>query len=353
MKPISQFLAGAALTIGALELALWALPVSSGFASPPLSAKDPVVHYVPRTHYTSSSGWLMRDAVSGRMNSLGFSGPEVSPADQSIALIGDSFVDALSIRPEKRVGYLLENGGAPKPVVSLGVAGADFADYVVAAQWAAQHLKARTAVIVVNEEDLSSSIRPKLRGYWYESSGTNLKVRSRSPSEFRNSIGQSRLASYLVYNLKFSPADVARSLDPFPAVKKDAPAAAEAALKQRAAERFVHDLTALKARGVRTLLVLQPNAKAIYAGKQISRPNIDGLSKLARAAQLEVLDLDAPYRQFFVKTAKRFDLSDADPHWNEAGHQLAAQAIRDRIASWHIASTHHASAAPVKAAVGG
>ena len=333
MKPISQFLAGAALTIGALELALWALPVSSGFASPPLSAKDPVVHYVPRTHYTSSSGWLMRGAVSGQMNSLGFSGPEVRPADQSIALIGDSFVDALAIRPEKRVGYLLQNSGIPKPILSLGVAGADFADYVVTAQWAQQHLRARNEVVVVNEDDLSSSVRPKLRGYWYESSGSTIKVRSKSPSELRNSIGRSRLASYLVYNLKFSPADVARSLDPFPAVKKELPAAAEASLKQQAATRFVHDLAELKANGVRILLVIQPNAKAIYSGKQISRPNIDALSKLAETEQLEVLDLDAAFRRFFIQTGKRFDLSDTDPHWNEAGHQLAARAIRERIAS--------------------
>ena len=352
MKPISQFLAGAALTIGALELALWLLPVSSGFASPPLSPKDPVVHYVPRTQYTSSSGWLMRDAVSGRMNSLGFSGPEVSPTDQSIALIGDSFVDALSIRPEKRVGYLLENSAVPKPVVSLGVAGADFADYVVAARWAEQHLKARNAIVVVNEEDLSSSIQPKLRGYWYESRGSELQVRSRSPSAFRNSIGRSRLASYLVYNLKFSPSDVARSLDPFPAVKKDMPAPAEANLKQRAVQRFVHDLTTLRANGGHVLLVLQPNAKAIYSGKQMNRPNIDLLVKQANTEQLEVLDLDAPFRRFYAKTGKRFDLSDTDPHWNEAGHQLAAQAIRQRIASWHIASPRYV-AKPVKAAVAG
>lgn len=337
MKPISQFLAGAVLTIGALELALWSLPVSSGFASPPLSAKDPVVHYVPRTHYTSSSGWLMRGAVSGQMNSLGFSGPEVRPTGQSVALIGDSFVDALAIKPEKRVGYLLQNSGVPEPILSLGVAGADFADYVVTAQWARQHLRARNEVVVVNEDDLSSSVRPKLRGYWYESSGSAITVRSKSPSALRNSIGRSRLASYLVYNLKFSPTDVARSLDPFPAVKKDLPAAAEASLKQQAAARFVHDLAGLKANGVRILLVVQPNAQSIYTGKRISRPNIDALTKLAQAEQLEVLDLDAPFRRFFANTGKRFDMSDTDPHWNEEGHRLAAGAIRERIASWYSA----------------
>lgn len=335
MKPILQFLGGAALAVGALEVALRFLPVSSGFTSPPLSADDPVVHYVPRTHYTSSDGWLMRGAVSGQMNSLGFSGPEVRPADKGVALIGDSFVDALAIRPDKKVGYLLQNSDATKPVVSLGVAGADFADYVVTGQWARQHLKIRNQVIVINEEDLSSSIRPKLRGYWYESSGSGVKVRSQSSSELRNVIVRSRLASYLIYNLKFSPADVASSLNPFPVVKKAMASTGDASLKQRAAARFVGDLAALQASGSHILLVIQPNAKAIYTGKPISRPNIDMLSQMAHTAQLEVLNLDAPFRRYFKSSGKRFDLSDTDPHWNEAGHQLAARAIRERITSWY------------------
>ena len=55
------------------------------------------------------------------------------------------------------------------------------------------------------------------------------------------------------------------------------------------------------------------------------------MAKVCREHDCHFIDLTHPFKTHFAESGERFN-SDVDWHWNEVGHRVAADALRDELA---------------------
>ena len=134
MKRVAYFLVGLACALLATELGLRVLPVATGYRPLPLNAANPVMRGTPFASYTYSVDWNFRLARSGTLNNAGFiaAWPYVN-AGHNVLLVGNSYVAADAIDPERNLAGVLSKRLDPHRVLALGVSGAALADYLALA----------------------------------------------------------------------------------------------------------------------------------------------------------------------------------------------------------------------------
>src|SRR5216683_5670451 len=204
MWKIMHFFLGALATLAVLELVLRPLPVMHGWENPPVTMEFPMVRYLPHAAYSYSRAWNLLGATRGRFNNLGYAAQDVDLKAPTIAVIGDSFVEAAMIAPGQRIADILA-ARIPLQVAAFGVSGADLPDYMVTADWVARHIPTRMLIFVIVGGDLAGSVKPKLRGYWYHETPEHLEIRRNVAFTLRNTLSSSRLFNYLYYQLKVGP----------------------------------------------------------------------------------------------------------------------------------------------------
>jgi hypothetical protein len=90
------------------------------------------------------------------------------------------------------------------------------------------------------------------------------------------------------------------------------------------------------AAGARLLIAMDGDRASIYAGANSRALALNRLAaRIAAAHQIPFVDLHPAFTADWQAQHRRFDF-DADGHWNERGHRIAAQAIADalRAAGW-------------------
>ena len=138
MRTVTLFLTGVGVVLCALEVALRVLPSPTATRDNRPSL-DPVVLTYPANHeWMTASGWDLRNSLSDEKQQLRLrDAAAIQHYLTAVALIGDSFVEASSLREDEGPAPQLESLLNERPVYAMGVPGSNLLDYAERVRFAA------------------------------------------------------------------------------------------------------------------------------------------------------------------------------------------------------------------------
>lgn len=206
-KIIFRIGVGFALILIAAEIVLQFLPVKTGFKRPDTIAVDMPPHWQPNQSFIYSSGWRMDNPQTGWMNNKGYPTPiDFENGKKAVIVVGDSFVEnQMNSWSESFMGLL--EGDAPYPVYAFGLSGAQAADYIALAHYAAQNYEPQHMIIVLQNGDFASAIEAYQPGHYFMQKESGIWSLDKLPyshrnARIRNFLKRSALIRYVMMNLK-------------------------------------------------------------------------------------------------------------------------------------------------------
>jgi hypothetical protein len=355
-KVFLYFVLGFVLSAAAAESVLRFLPVNSGWNNAIPSKDNPLIRFIPLHDFTYSRGWKFDNVIQGTSNNYGYiSRHNYDPNKKTIVVIGDSFTEAAMIPGGQRVHEILHGNYSPDiQVASLGISGADLADYLVAARFAVQNFKVESIIFLLNSGDFSGAAKPKIRGFWFaRNNNGEIAIKSAANIKLRNAFYSSSLLSYLYGNLKFSPGDFLRQITTPNNIKADESALQPVTPPQ---DRLKIDsaylnffLTSLrnlaKSSGLSEAslyFAFDGDRNAVYSGKpDLLTERYDKLidSSGYKFSQVTLTDC---FRDDYSRRRKAFDFGKVDSHWNSNGHQVVADCLMTKLKSRQSTYLAHA-----------
>ena len=354
-------LAGALVTLLALELLLRALPVIEGRIRADDESRWPLHNYRPNEAYTYSLGWDMRHPQHGRVNNFGQLAPfDYVQGEARVAVIGDSYVESAMNHYDETLPALLGDAlGNRRAAIGLAGSGLSLADYAAVASQARAELAPQAMVFVIIDGDIAESVQPR-RG-WHHYVGTAdggmalrmLALRSGQDSALSGRLAGSALYRYLRRNLGWSPPDPGawlRTSKPAP-VPTEAEQAVSRQRQRQAIARFVQDISVAAAGGPSCVTLLFDSDRGTLYGsparEALDTPQMQAeLAAQARAAGLQVVQLGPQFAQAYEQKRLRLDHSPFDRHWNGRGHAVAAAAALRSLTNACNLAQGQASRAP-------
>jgi len=324
--------------------------------APRVAEVNDVVRYAPNQRGV----WRVRNEIAApfRINSQGWNSGvgdyarERRPDTPRIAIVGDSFVEALQVANTASLGEdlqrLLEKDGRRAEVYRFGISGAPLSQYVFMVEHVVAAYRPDWIVVVVVHNDFNESYQ-FIQGR-YTSSFMKFRVRDgkvvgeRAPepwhASYLDTIRETATARFFLYRWQVRPQAIvdlflgrAAAAEPHYVAnvdirtilkeRREVEAVADYGVERLAA--LAHDI------GARLLLVMDGDRRSLYA-------HIDSLAVelnriMAAAAHrhhVDFLDLQPVFAADWAEHHRRFSF-DADDHWNELGHSIVAKAIAARI----------------------
>ena len=334
------------------ECVLRFLPVADLPVIAPVTQIDPVFHYAPNRSFVYSKDWDLTMVSYGRTNNDGWVNNFDYRKDDPLPLIGvigNSFIEAISVPPDRTAqGHLSESLKGKFRVYSFAASGAPLSQYLVWAAHAVREYKAKALIINVvgNDYDESHlSYSPQVPGFWIYAPETNgelrLQLRERHVGAIRSVVKMSALARYLFLNLHVKETlSNAQWLRTFVAI--DSPTIVYAGNTDASADsaRIEASIAAINAffRDLPKYTGLQPD-RIIFTMDGFRYPNAANAGKgsyfdimrtvfrkTAETLGYEVIDMDPLFFTDFQLHGSRFEYP-RDAHWNPTAHALAAKAI--------------------------
>lgn len=145
-----------------LELALQLFPVSTSTGAMVVDDRNPVLRYTPNQSYVWSKGWRFEIVNSGRINNYGFVNEQdyaKHAEDGPVVGIGDSYVEACMVPYQQTVqGRLSRLRTHKRLVYSIGISGAQLADYLAFEEFVRNEFHPCGMVFVVVGNDFDESL---------------------------------------------------------------------------------------------------------------------------------------------------------------------------------------------------
>jgi hypothetical protein len=328
---------------------------------------DGVVRYAP----DQSGIWRVRDEIAApyRINGQGWNSgigdyaiPR-RPGVSRIAVVGDSYVEALQVAHDRSLGERLAAdlaagrgtvpGAAPGAVevYRFAISGAPLSQYLRMIEHAVARYRPDWVVVLIVHNDFDESY--KFKAGRYTSSFLKLRVEDGTvvgeipplpwrpgTLEWLRQTATARFFRYrwqvrpeLLVNLLLSRAEAATAANTdITAVLAD-----EASITAVTDYLFGRIDGVVRAMGARLLLAMDGDRFAIYRGNAGYRGSDSpalALNRLAADAaarhHIPFIDLEPVFLADWQAQHRRFDF-DADGHWNEYGHAVAAAAIAQAL----------------------
>lgn len=334
---------GLGLPLLMMEGALRLLPVNSGLAAVDVDAGQPVFRFAPGRSFVWSAGWAMAGANEGRVNAAGFVNDQdydASAADPLLAVIGDSYIEALMVPyGETLHGRLAAAVDGKGRVYSFAASGAPLSQYLAWAAHARDAYRPRGMVFAVVGNDFDESLAayktsPGFHHYVRDDDALRLQLFPFQRGLTKRLATESALLRYLVMNLKVT------ALTAGPDGTFVGNTAAEAtpprlADSQAAVEAFFRDLPAMSGLPPeRIAFVVDALRDAIYQTSAPADAEASYFGQMrrhfierARTRGYEVIDMQTVMTEAFRRDGQRFDFP-YDGHWNGVGHAVAAEAVK-------------------------
>lgn len=315
-----------------------------------------VVRYAPN----QSGIWRVRNEIAApfSINAKGWNSPladypqERRPGAQRVAVVGDSFVEALQVPVGRSFAEVVQAGLAASSrteTYRFGLAGAPLSQYLhmVEREVLATRPDAIVVLLVHNDFDESFVFKPGR----YTSSFLKLRIEGGTvageipPQPWRPGavewLRQSATARYFFYRWQVRPQALVHAIlgrghadDGRFAANIDVVSVLSHEAEIRVATDYVFARLAERARsiGAKLLIVMDGDRKAIYADRAESRALVLNriAAEAARRAGIAFLDLHPVYAADWAEKHQRFDF-EADAHWNENGHAVAGAAILEAL----------------------
>jgi hypothetical protein len=293
----------------------------------------------------NASGWnsghaaYRRDRVPGRAR---------------IAIVGDSFVEALQVPHDRSLAEQLEQrlGADRTEVYRFGISAAPLSQYLWIIEREVLAYRPDLVVAVLIHNDFDESYR--FIGGRYHSAFLKVRLDPEAvvelpPQGFElpwtsRLVLSSATLRFFRYRQQLDAGGLARrwtgpAAGPAPAGGPIADGyigaeALTAALPEilRATDYLIGRITTVvRARGGEVLFVIDGARASLYRGADAPVLELNRqVAALARNHRAPLVDLDPVFAGDWQRHHRRFDF-DRDAHWNEYGHQLAAAAIADEV----------------------
>jgi hypothetical protein len=336
------------------ECVLRFLPVATPPLVVPVTQTDTVYHFTPNRSFVYSRDWDLTMANYGRTNNDGWVNKLDYREDDAlplIAVIGDSYIEALMVPPDRTAqAHLSESLQGKFRVYSLAASGAPLSQYLVWATYAAREYKAKALIINVvsndyDESHLSYSLQ--FPGFWIyapETSGElRLQLLELHVGAIRSLLKMSALARYLFLNLHVKETlSNTQWLRPFVMGQHYSAPKVYAGNTDASSDpaRIEESIAAINAffRDLPKYTGLQPD-RIIFTMDGFRYPDAASAGKgsyfdimrtvfrkTAETLGYEVIDMDPLFFADFRLHGGRFEYP-RDAHWNPAAHALVAKAI--------------------------
>lgn len=296
-------------------------------------------------------------AAQFRINAQGWNAPkdylrERGGAPCRIAAIGDSYVEAFQVDVGASFAEMIETliGGGKAEVYRFGVSGAPLSQYLAMIEREATAFGPDVVLVNLVHNDFIESYRPQAGRF--TRSFLTLDVRdgrvqgerageAYSPPMFGDGLRLSATFRYLYYRWGVTPETVRALWTKDEGVRHEANIDVGELDREwpnivAATEHLMRRIKAAgDARGVPVLFVMDGVRQAVYAGRAVADIPALRLNRLAGATAAKVgvgfLDLHPVFEARWKAKPEPFDFGADDGHWNERGHAVAAEAIRERL----------------------
>ena len=331
-----------------IEIALRFLPVCSSMQKLPVDQHNPILRFPSNQRFTYAKGWNFEILNYGRFNNYGFVNNQdyqSNPEDLLLAVIGDSYVEALMVPYEQSLqGRLAELYKGKGKVYSFGISGSQLAQYVAMAEyvWLEFHPQGLVFVIIGNDFDESLvQVRSGLHLFKRHSQDQSLSLirTDYQPTVLETILKHSAVVRYLwstvgVGDLTRLPQWFTRS-----EVLYVGNTSRDASLERVRDSRLVVDsfFSELSRRvelePARIQFVVDGMRPQLYSPEDLLKAQGSYFDLIrqyfietAILKGYEVIDLQSPFIARHDKDGARFEFP-TDGHWNGLGHQVAADAV--------------------------
>ena len=336
---------------------------------------DTTFHPALGNHFLSNQrGFFikgMHSEIRGkfRINQQGWNSPHDYTANTPlktyrIAVIGDSYIEALQVDYDKSYPYLLEKYINAEEtmlqdveVYSFGHSGAQLAQYLNVLRHVTQKYQPDLVVFNIVYNDFIESLHDHSRkdNLSLEYSGesfSEIMPRPMNTLGLKKFLRKSALARYLILNM-----DIANRIRPFTHffyadipqynanvnstyLDKDL-----SFLKNMIEYVFIQSLNALKPIDARLLLILDANRASIYENASLNDSKIHLFQEATKATaenlNIPLLELDPVFRETWKLEKKKFEFK-FDGHWNGYAHRIISETLKSRIIL-HLGNTNKKS----------
>ncbi|PKO45798.1 MAG: hypothetical protein CVU31_11470 [Betaproteobacteria bacterium HGW-Betaproteobacteria-4] len=322
-----SFLAGVFAVLLMLEIAFQILPVAtatrSGYYQHPLILSYPAGHC-----FISSTGWDLKNAQRNCANNIGFlAGRDFLPDRNAIGLIGDSYVEASMLPVGQRLGAMLENKLAGRPVYAFGGPGSNLLDYAERAKFAAEKFGIRTFVFILERGDIKQAQcgSGHIHGVCVDTVTGRIRTETQAqPGALKRILRHSALAQYLVSQLKFDLSKLKPSAWSAPAVTKSSlQAGVSDELQNATVNAFFSQIS--KIQNSRLVFVVDPDRGHLLEAGAGERNEVAERIQQAGAGQVTVIDPGSAFKEHLVRTGRLLDVGPYDRHWNAEAIGIVAE----------------------------
>jgi len=333
---------------------------------------DGVVRYAPN----QSGVWRVRDEIAApyRINAQGWNSGigdyavARRPGVTRIAVVGDSYVEALQVPYDRSLGERLatELGGAGHPVevYRFGISGAPLSQYLQMVEHEVARYPPDWVVVLIVHNDFDESY--KFKAGRYTSSFLKLRVEDGRvtgeipPQAWQPSaiewLRRTATARFFLYRWQVRPEFLVDLLLPRARAATEYAGNTDiaAVLADRRGVEAVTDYlfgrldAVARAMGARLLFAMDGDRFAIYQGSDSPALVLNRIAaETASRHNIPFVDLQQAFAADWQKQHRRFDF-DADGHWNEHGHKIAAAAIAGALRSLSRQFAPDLPSSPVK-----
>ena len=310
---------------------------------------DDVVRYLPY----QSGVWRVRDEIAApyRINGQGWNSgigdyaEARRPGVERIAIVGDSYIEALQVPYDRSVGERLAadlgGDGHAVEVYRFGISGAPLSQYLQMIEREVVKSRPDWVVVQIVHNDFDESY--KFKQGRYTSSFLKLRVEDGKvsgeipPAPWHRGtlewLRQTATARFFLYRWQVRPQGIVDLFLPRAHAEVAANTDITAVLADRPGVVAVTDYlfgrmdTVVRAMGARLLLAMDGDRGALYAGSDSTALELNHIAAdAAQWRQIPFVDLEPAFAADWQQYHRRLDF-DADGHWNEHGHAVAAAAI--------------------------
>jgi GDSL-like Lipase/Acylhydrolase len=324
-----------------------------------ITKDDPVVRYLYKDAPMYSTGvWRLgfpeRYAARYKINHEGWNSTKEYTSAKSgkkrIAVIGDSFVDALQVNVDQCFAELLEadlnQDHIPEvEVYRFGFGNASMSQYLQVLRYVAKKFDPDIVIVSIQANDFLTSILPSANedGDFLQFARKGEKWEevppvAYEPNQLRLFLKHSAIFRYIYGNLEFryrnfrlgsllKKQNTARTYQMNVDIRIDL---YQIELSRDLSFHILNEMKTALPPQAKLLVFMDGDRDAIYHGYDPKREKsyqlIQMLSEVCQESQIPFLELSEPFETDYKKFHERFDY-DIDRHWNERGHRIVARTL--------------------------
>ena len=329
------------ITFILIEIIFQFLPVSESLQIQAVNEKQPIIHYAKNRTVNVQTGSNFSHITKKQINNFGYATDinfklKDDKKSSVIAIIGDSYVEALQVTNKKTFHGILSQSFQKIDFYPIAISGSPLSQYLAFADFASNLFKPEAYIFVIFANDFDESYYKykKVPGFHYFSSNGQLTRINHKPSSIKKFLRKSAFLRYLHIDLKILPriSYIFNKDNYYTPEKMKHPSQIRIDDSLKAVDFFFKHLEKI-AQGTPVLMILDANRKSIYEGKKdIDAKRLESIAykyikeKTKKYDSISLIDMHTIFKRNWLKFKKPFDYNN-DYHWNEFGHLLVADTI--------------------------